>query len=85
MSQYIIHHEGAYNQWSTVVDGVCYESALTLDQLRQVISVDEGRLLRAHLKGSSSYLETLDDLIAINREALSKEQFIAKYLTLEKK
>jgi hypothetical protein len=96
MAHYIIHLDGAYNIWSTVVDSPLFESALTLEQLSYVTKRDHGehglralrdRLDRAHATGCSSYIEDLDDVISVNRAGpkesrLSKSEFIAKYLTL---
>jgi hypothetical protein len=97
MGQLILHKDGAYNLYSTVSDGCCYESALTLDQLRKVLrfqggqrAVDElpARLERAHAMGCSSLDGmTLMDCIAGNRAGpdeaeLTADEFIARYLTL---
>lgn len=96
MPQFIIHHEGAYNIYGTIADGCHYESALTLDQLRQVIQQRFGedgmsklpeRLERAHAKGCSGYEWTLDDCIEANRQGpketrLPREVFIERFLTL---
>lgn len=96
MAHYIIHLDGAYNFWSTVVDSPLFESALTLKQVQFVTKRDQGerglrdlprRLERAHATGCSSYIEDLDDVISVNRAGpdesrLSKSEFIAKYLTL---
>lgn len=95
----IIHHEGAYNIWTTVADGPCYEPALTLGQLTEVIRFEHGefgiqelpaRLNRAHCAGTSFAGVTLDELIAGNRAGdheaeLTKEELIARYLTLPKR
>lgn len=96
MGRGIIHHEGAYNLWTTVADGPCYESALTLDQLTEAIRLEFGeagvrdlpeRLRRAHVLGTSYVGTTLDDLIACNRAGdkeskLTRDELIARYLTL---
>lgn len=97
MGQLILHKDGAYNLYTTVADGACYESALTLEQLEQVIRFDLGeqgmrelpaRLERAHKTGCSSmHGETLEDCICCNRAGeneseLSFDEFVAKYLTL---
>ena len=87
MAHFILHHDGAYNVWSTVVDAPCYESALTLDQLRAVEPVTADRLDRAHEDGCSSYHDSLDDCISFNRageneSALPRDEFIRRFLTL---
>lgn len=97
MARLIIHKDGAYNLYTTVADGACYEGALTLDELREVIRIEYGedglrqlpaRLERAHATGSSSlHGETLAETIACNRAGpgeseLSFDEFVAKYLTL---
>lgn len=88
MAHFILHHEGAYNVWSTIVDAPLYESALTLDQLKQVEPTTDARLERAHKNGCSAiYGATLDECISVNRAGpqearLSRDEFIAKFLTL---
>jgi len=47
MAEFIIHHNGAYNIYGTIADGAHYESALTLDQLRQVIQREQGETVNA--------------------------------------
>lgn len=98
MAKLIIHKDGAYNIYSTVSDGACYESALTLQQIELAIWSEHGepglfhlpaRLERAHRTGCSSLTgETLEDCIAGNRAgpnetSLSLDEFVAKYLTLQ--
>ena len=97
MSQLIIHKDGAYNLYTTIADGACYEIALTLEQLTEIIRFDLGengirelpqRLERAHSTGCSSiHGMTLEECIQCNRAGpgeahLSNEEFIAKYLML---
>lgn len=96
MGKFIIHHEGAYNFYTTVGDGACYEEALTLEQVRQIVQEDLGnegmrdlpaRLERAHKTGCSSFYEDLDSCLIANRAGpneteLSKEEFIKRFLTL---
>jgi hypothetical protein len=76
MADFIIHHDGAYNVFGTIADGPHYVSALTLDQLREVLQQQHGqrglenlslRLERAHKTGCSGHDWTLDDCIAANR------------------
>jgi hypothetical protein len=97
MGQLILHHNGAYNLYSTISDGPYYESALTLDQLREAVKEEavarameelERRLERAHQFGCScGYGTTLTERIQGNRAGpddtrLSPEKFIAQFLTL---
>lgn len=97
MANLILHKDGAYNIYTTVADGACYESALTLDDLERVIRFEQGeqgmrdlpaRLERAHKTGCSSMRgETLEECISCNRAGpneteLSVAEFVAKYLTL---
>jgi hypothetical protein len=96
LADLIIHHNGAYNIFGTIADAPHYSSALTLDQLRQVMKENYGehglrtlpeRLERAHKTGCSHIGGwTLDECIAGNRagpneSAVSRDEFIAKYLT----
>lgn len=96
MPQFIIHKDGAYNFYTTIADGACYEEALTLDQLRQAVKEEQGneglrglpaRLERAHKTGCSGVDWTLDDCIECNRQGpneakMPREEFISRYLTL---
>lgn len=96
MAKYIIHKDGAYNFYTTVADGPCYESALTLEQLTQIVKEEQGneglrelpaRLERAHKTGCSVPGQTLEDCIVCNRAGedeaeLTLDEFTAKYLTL---
>lgn len=92
MGHYIIHHEGVFNIWSTIIDSPIYESGFNFETLKELhskiynIPLPHSRLARALKNGSSSLLgETLDGLIAHNHAGengsqLSKEEFIKKYL-----
>lgn len=97
MPQLILHKDGAYNLYTTVADGACYESALTLEQLEEVIRLDHGeygvlglpvRLERAHRTGCSALDgQTLEDCIECNRAGpnethLTVAEFVERYLTL---
>ena len=97
MGQLILHKDGAYNLYTTIADGACYESALTLEQLEEVIRFELGergmselpaRLERAHKTGCSHRLGmTLAECISANRAGeneseLSFDEFVARYLTL---
>jgi hypothetical protein len=96
VGQAIIHHEGAYNIWTTVADGPCYEPAMTLEQLTDLIRQQFGergihdlpqRLNRAHATGTSFPGVTLNELISGNRAGeheaeLTRDELIARYLTL---
>lgn len=97
MPQLILHKDGAYNLYTTVADGACYESALTLEQLEEALRFEGGqraidelpaRLERAHRTGCSAMSgETLEDCISCNRAGpnetrLTVEEFVRQYLTL---
>lgn len=96
MGRGIIHHEGAFNLWSTIVDAPLYEPAITEAQLTDVVRFESGemavqelpaRLNRARCTGTSYAGMTLDEVIAGNRAGedeaeLSREDFIKRYLTL---
>jgi len=87
MSQIICHHDGKYNLYSTVSDGFCYVSALTLDQIKSLTKEEYGnhgmkelikRLDRAHSTGCSMHNETLEELLICNRAGKNE-----KYLTFD--
>ena len=97
MGQLILHNDGAYQIYTTVADGPCYGTALTLDELQAVLRFDGGqraidelpqRLERAHATGCSSALGmTLLECIACNRagpneSTVEPEEFIRRWLTL---
>jgi len=97
MANMILHKNGAYNLYTTIAEGACYESPLTLKQLTEHIQRELGeaglrelpqRLERAHKTGCSSmHGETLERCISCNRAGpnethLSVDEFVAKYLTL---
>lgn len=97
MSNFIIHKGGAYNVYTTVADGACYERALTLDELTEVVRFEQGqeglrqlpaRLERSHATGCSALDgRTLEECISCNRAGpgeseLTFGEFVAKYLTL---
>lgn len=89
MPSYIIHNDGAYNVFSTISDGCHYVSALTLDQVCEVMDIQPNseRLSRAHANGCSGIGWTLDDCIAGNRAGereatLTRDEFIRRFLTL---
>lgn len=94
MPSYIIHHEGAFNMYTTIADGACFESALTREQLEHWYQQEFGRngmhdlperIERAIAKGCSAHIESsLESCIQCNCEGLGLEDFIAKYLTLTK-
>ena len=97
MPRYLIHKDGAYNEFTTVADGACWEKALTLAQLEESIEFQFGqsgldvlpeRLARAHATGCSGHDWTLDECIASNRcgpgeSNMPRDEFIRRYLTLE--
>lgn len=98
MAKVILYKDGAYNLYTTIADGACYESALTLEQLKQIIKDAYGeaglaelpaRLERAHATGCSSAGKTLRECIAVNRDGpdgmrLSYNDFVARFLTFPK-
>jgi len=77
MPKFLIHHKGAYNFYTTVADGACFVSALTLDQVKEYTKEEfgnqgmmnlPGRLERCHRKGVSSCdNQTLRELLLCNR------------------
>lgn len=97
MGQLILHKDGAYQIYTTVADGPCFESALTLEELTRYIREEFGaeglrelpqRLERAHKTGCSHMLGmTLAECISANRAGeneseLSFDEFVTRYLTL---
>ena len=97
MAQYIVHHKGAYNIYGTIADGAYFESALTLNQLKQYIKEEFGeqglrnlpqRLERAQQKGTSSInANSLEETLLCNRAGkneshISTKTFIKRFLTL---
>lgn len=92
MPRVIIHHEGFYNEYSTVSDGPCWKRGLTLNELKRITKDEEGerglrqledRLVRAHEKGTSAYMD--DDLkdtvnYFLHQENMTLEHFINKFL-----
>lgn len=96
MSKIICHHNGRYNFYSTISDGFCYVSSISLDQLTHLIKEEYGesglrelpkRLERAHKFGSSSmFREQLDVFLCCNRAGeneakLSTEECIKRFLS----
>jgi hypothetical protein len=83
MAKIICHHNGKYNFYTTIADGFCYESALTLEQVREVVKEQSGqigldqlpsRLDRAHKNGHSSIFGgTLEDFLHCNRAGENEE------------
>jgi len=75
MARLILHKDGVYNVFSSVVDAPLYDNGLTLDELTAEIKEEYGqqglnalpaRLNRAHNTGSSCALGgTLEDTIDI--------------------
>lgn len=96
MPNYLIHHDGAWNEYSTVSDAPRWTHAIPIDRMRryhrEVYGVSEQvfepRVQRALNTGCSCVDEvSLDDCIRGNRAGpneteLSREEFIARYLTL---
>lgn len=96
MAQLILHKDGAYQIYTTIADGACFEGALTLEELTEYIRQELGeaglrelpqRLERAHKTGCSMHGTTLAECLAANRAGeneseLSYDEFVARYLTL---
>lgn len=96
MAHLILHKDGAYNIYSTIVDGPMYETALTLKQLEEAITEKYGeagmrelpeRLAKAHKTGCSAPGSTLEGCISANSAGtdephMATAEFIAKFLTL---
>lgn len=96
MSNFILHKDGAYQLYSTIMGAPCYPRALTLDDLRAVMFRDYGttvtvalplRLERAHATGCSAYGMTLEECISDNRAGPGEtcvpfDEFVQKWLTL---
>lgn len=97
MAEYIIYKDGAYNFFTTIADGACYEEALTLEQVHEVIKEEYGqeglrklpeRLKRAQATGCSGHDWTLEDCIESNRAGpgerkMPRDEFIHRYLTFK--
>ena len=97
MGHIVIHHNGVFNTWSTVVDAPIIERGLSLDDYRTWCEECYGprcngdfdrRTQKAIAQGTSSILNhTLEELIEGNRSGpgertLTKDEFISKYLTI---
>ena len=97
MPTYIIHKDGVYNFYSSVVDTCMFVSGLTLDQVKQWYKEEYGnhgmrdlpeRLDRAHRKGTSCRLHSnLREFLVCNRAGkdeaeLPYEEFVEQFLTI---
>ena len=96
MPRAILHKDGAYQIYTTVADGPCYEHALTLDELTELMRFEGGqaavdalpaRLERAHRTGCSAHGYTLEECIAGNRAGPNEtevpfDEFVRRWLTL---
>lgn len=96
MANVLCHYHGKYNFYTTVADGFCYVSSLTLEQVEQVVRDEYGqqgidqlpdRLDRAHKNGHSA-LEggTLEEFLCCNRageneEHLSFDECVTQFLS----
>lgn len=94
MPQIIIHHEGVFNVYSTIVDAPLYNEGLDEETLREYIRAEYGneglrrlprRIKRARQYGASSR-ETLAECVAFNRAGpdeteLPLDKLIARFLT----
>jgi len=96
MSNIICHHNGRYNFYTTIADGFCYVSSLSVKQVQEVIKEKYGqdrlnklpdRLERAHKNGHSGISdETLQEILCCNRagdneEHLTYDECIRRYLS----
>ena len=97
MGQIIIHHDGAFNFYSTVSDSAVLTSSLTEEQVTTLIREQYGsvgahalanRFARAKLEGTSSMLDhSLSKQLSCNRAGpgdsrMPVHDFIHKFLTL---
>lgn len=96
MPQAILYKDGAYQLYTTVADGACYEQALTLEELTEIIRFDggqaaidglPGRLDRAHRTGCSVHGYTLEECVSGNRAGPNEtevpfDEFVKRWLTL---
>jgi len=89
----IIGYEDRYNFFSTVSDTPIYDSALTAEQLVEVIKIErgkeglrglEGRMERVKVKGTSSAIDSsLQEtiLIFLSNADMSYQEFLDNYLS----
>lgn len=79
----LIHRNGAFNVFSTVVDS-CHRAAFDEDEARGMF--EDAKVDRAILTGSSSDIHTLEIAIYTNAAddgaSMSKRKFIRKFLTI---
>lgn len=93
MPRYIIHRNGAFNEYTTVADGACWEAAMSEDDLKRLlgpVAGAEDRFERAKATGCSAHFETLESCVAGNRAGpneteLPFDEFIRRFLTLPNK
>lgn len=97
MGRYILHKDGAYNIYSTVVDAPLFDEPVTIGELREYIRGEYGdqgirelavRLERAHLTGCSGHGETLESCLVCNRagpreKEMTLDDFVRLFLTLD--
>lgn len=90
MPRYIIHHNGAFNEYTTIADGACWQYAMTEADMKRVLGSDasDERMQRAKATGCSAFGQTLDTCIAGNRAGaneanLTRDEFIARFLTIK--
>lgn len=97
MAEYILHHKGKYNLYSTASDRFRFERGVTRQQLEAFTLTQKGeaglkvlskRLERADKNGHSclDYGETLESMLICNRagdgwKSLSTEECIERFLT----
>lgn len=93
MANFIVHHNGVFNVWSTVADGMMFESGMTRRMLEQFIPSDsiqrlDSRITRAQTVGSSSHLKhTLEDLYRVDvfKGDMTYEGWLAKFFEFQGK
>jgi len=93
MPQYIIHKDGAFNVFCTVVDACYFEPALTLAELQEWYREEFGkhgmeglpaRIERAISHGTSAFTDDLDSHIRCGTRVskVGRPEFIRRFLTL---
>jgi len=96
MPRHIIHKDGRYNIFSTIVDDCYFEPSLSLKELEEYFKEEYGnrgleglpsRLERAHKTGTSSQIDkSLEDTVSCNNSGvdgnpLTFDEFVLKYLS----
>jgi hypothetical protein len=93
MAHVIMHHNGVYNVWSTIVDAPLYESALTFEELSFEMLTDHGRafmeikfdtmLKKAQVHGCSNGddIESCWEIYRQLHRDISIDEFVSEFLT----